>query len=73
MGWEESSMSFFICKAKFLCHLYSKRTWVSQIAADEDSVARVFSKLKRDRRKVFLNLISPFMSSFQHLVLDPTQ
>lgn len=46
---------------------------MSQIAADEYSVARVFSKLERDRRKVFLNLILPFMSSFQHLVLDPTQ
>lgn len=72
-GWEESSMSFFICKAKFLCHLYRKRTWVSQIAADEDTMVKAFSQLKRQGRKVFLNLILPFMSSFQHLVLDPTQ
>lgn len=73
MGWEESSMSFFICKAKFLCHLYRKRTWVSQIAAGEDTVARAFSQLKREGWKVFLNLILPFVSSFQHLVLDYTQ
>lgn len=66
-------MSFFICKAKFLCHLCRKRTWVSQMAADEDTVARAFSQSKTEGRAVFLNLILPFLSSFQHLVLDLMQ
>lgn len=46
---------------------------MSKMAADEDTVARAFSQSKRVGREVFLNLILPFLSSFQHLVLDPTQ
>lgn len=64
----EPSVPFFIWKAKFFCHLYRGRTWVSQIAADEDTGARLSAK---GRRKVFLNLILPYTSSFQHLGLNP--
>lgn len=47
MVWEESSMSFFICTAEFLCRLYRIRIWVSQIAADEDTELQSV----KDRRK----------------------
>lgn len=46
---------------------------MSQMAADEDTVARAFSQSKTEGRAVFLNLILPFLSSFQHLVLDLMQ
>ena len=46
---------------------------MSQIGADEDTVVRAFSQAETEGRKFFLTLILPFMSSFQHLVLDPTQ
>lgn len=66
----EPSVPFFIWKAKLFCHLYRERTWVSQIAADEDTGAILSAK---ERRKAFLNLILPYMRSFQHLGLDPTR
>lgn len=73
MGWEESSMSFFICKVKFLYHLYRKRTQVSQIGANCNTVARAFDQLKREGGKGFLNMTLPLASSFQHLFLALTQ
>lgn len=44
-------MSFFICKAKFLCHLCRKRTWVSKIAADEETGAQSLQSGKEKREK----------------------